>query len=93
MALKGEAKKNYQRDYMRKRRGSNIRSNTGSNEDVKTHLDAVGLTIDKEGILQKGKTTTETIVKTKPRRKRRDQMTAEELGVTGHDGDGNPLYE
>lgn len=29
----------------------------------------------------------------KPKPKRRDMMTAEELGITGHDADGNPLYE
>ena len=28
-----------------------------------------------------------------PKRKRRDQMTPEELGITGHDADGNPLYD
>lgn len=28
-----------------------------------------------------------------PKRKRRDQMTPEELGITGHDADGNALYE
>lgn len=27
------------------------------------------------------------------KRKRRDEMTAEELGVTSHDADGNPIYE
>ena len=33
MALKGEAKKEYQRDYMRKRRGSNIGSNRSNAKD------------------------------------------------------------
>ena len=34
-------------------------------------------------------------VKPKPpvRPKRRDQMTAEELGITGHDADGYPTYD
>ena len=58
MSLKGQAKIDYQREYMRLRRGSNT-----------------GLT--------KGLT----------RRKRRDQMTPEELGITGHDADGYPLYD
>jgi len=28
-----------------------------------------------------------------PKHKRRDEMTAEETGITGHDADGYPIYE
>ena len=52
MALKGQAKREYQRDYMRKRRGSNAGSNseglTGSN---KSKMGIPGLEMDGNKII------------------------------------------
>ncbi len=55
MSLKGQAKIDYQWDYMRRRRGSNTGSNTiveGSNKpNIEAKLSKVGLTVGKDGLL------------------------------------------
>ena len=50
MALKGQAKVDYQRDYMRKRRGL-----TGSNKGLTDKLKAVGLALDGNKISRENK--------------------------------------
>lgn len=79
--MKGKAKKDYQREYMRRRRSNSrglipdewakVWAKQQSDTPSDTHLSASG----------------------KKRPKRREEMSPEELGITGHDADGNALYE
>ena len=59
---------------------------------VADKLAAVGLSVSGNQLAVQPKSNLER-VQPEARRKRRDQMTPEEQGVTGYDGDGQALYE
>ncbi len=57
---------------------------------VKAKLEAVGLSLE-GNVVQTRPRIVSPVGRSRP--KRRDEMTPEELGITGHDADGNALYE
>ena len=96
--LKGQAKKDYQREYMRRRR-ANVRP-------VRPPvLDPVQPAAKIDGIIMKGNRIVgvqpKKVVQPKtvipgplyPARKKYHELTPEEKGVTSYDADGYPIYE
>ena len=84
------------RDRKRQDRSNLVKPNivkptvSGLIMDENRILDVVSPSVRREGY---GKASSTVKPVSNPKRKRRDQMTAEELGIIGHDADGNPLYE
>lgn len=99
-----DAQRAYQRAWVARKRGSTEGStlpqaqgstgegSTGSTPDVKARLEAVGISLDGNKV-QNTVRPRITLSSGRSRPKRRDEMTPDELGITGHDADGNPLWE